>query len=595
MINIKEEITQSLQKILKDLGVNIENIIVEEPQDLNHGDFTSNIALQVSKDLDFSPRDLAQKIQERFPLGENLEKVEVAGPGFLNFYISKKFLLEAIEEISKSGDDYFKMDVRSGQKCMVEYTDPNPFKTLHIGHLYTNMVGESFARLQEVLGAQVFRANYQGDIGLHVAKTMYGLKLLLQREGMSFSDLKKKNLSERVEYLGEAYMLGFNQYDDLKEEQVIKEVKEINSYIFSFYIPSLPAENYFNDLESLGMREWYMLGKQWCMEYFEKIYARTGTKFDNYYLESEMSEKGMHIVKENTKPNGKSVFQEDEGSVIFKGDEKQDLHTRVFVNKEGLPTYEAKELALAFKKFEDINLDESIVITADEQSGYFKVVLEALSQIRPEIASRSKHFPHGMVKLPGAEKMSSRKGKIIGGEWLLNETKERVSEIMRSSCKFSTDEINHISDKVAVAAVKYAFLKVSVGKDVIFDFDKSISFDGDTGPYLLYVYARSKSLLEDQELSHKFSASFILNPETERLIRQIIRYKSILLVASQNYSPSILSSYLFDLSQVFNSFYQKIRILDSQDRENLLLVVNATAKTIRHGLKTLGIEVVERM
>jgi len=595
MIKIKEEITQNLQKILRELGGDIEDIVVEEPQDLNRGDFTSNIALQVSKNLNLSPRDLAQKIQESFPLGDNFEKVEVAGPGFLNFYMSKKFLLEAIQEISKNGDDYFKMDLRNGQKCMIEYTDPNPFKTLHIGHLYTNMVGESFARLQEALGAQVFRANYQGDVGLHVAKTMYGLKLLLERDGLSFFDLKEKSLSERVEYLGEAYMLGFNHYDDLKEESALKEVKEINNYIFSFYIPSLPVKDYFDDLEAFGMREWYMLGKQWCMEYFERIYARTGTKFDKYYLESEMSETGMRIVKENIKPNGKNVFQEDEGSVIFKGDEKQGLHTRVFVNKEGIPTYEAKELALAFKKFEDIDLDESIMITADEQSGYFKVILEVLSQIRPEIASRSKHFPHGMVKLPGAEKMSSRKGKIIGGEWLLDQTRAKVSELMRAGGKFSDKEIDEKSDKIAIAAVKYAFLKVSVGKDVIFDFDKSISFDGDTGPYLLYVYARSKSLLEGQVLPGSFSTPFIANVETEGLIRQVVRYEGALLASSQNYSPSLLASYLFDLSQVFNTFYQNVRILDSEDRENLLLVVNATANTIKHGLKILGIDVVERM
>lgn len=595
MIKIKEEITENLRTILNNLGLDIDNIVVEEPQDLSRGDFTSNIALQVSKDLNLSPRELAQKIQEIYPLGEDLEKVEVAGPGFINFYLSKKFLLNRIQEISQKGSEYFKMNTRRGEKCMIEYTDPNPFKTLHIGHLYTNMVGESFARLQEALGAQVYRANYQGDVGLHVAKTMYGLKLLLEKDGISFVDLKEKELSERVSYLGDAYMLGFNHYDDLKEEKAIAEIREINSYIFSFYIPSIETQEHFDDFESIGMREWYMLGKEWCMEYFERIYARTGTKFDNYYLESAMSDNGLKIVEENTKPNGKSVFQEDDGSVIFKGDESKGLHTRVFINKEGLPTYEAKELALAFKKFEERELDESIMITADEQSAYFKVVLEALSQIEPEVANRSKHFPHGMVKLPGAEKMSSRKGKIIGGEWLLDETKEKVSELMKETGKFAPEEIEEKSDRIAVAAIKYAFLKVSVGKDVVFDFDKSISFDGDTGPYLLYVYARSKSLLESQNLSSSFSTDFSLAVETEGLIRQIVRYRNTLLSSSVNYTPSTLASYLFDLAQAFNSFYQNVRILDSEEKDNLLLVVDATAKTMQHGLNILGINVVERM
>lgn len=595
MINIKEEITENLQAILKNLGLNTNNVIVEVPQDLERGDFTSNIALQVSKDLNLSPRELAQKIQEAYPLGDNFEKIEIAGPGFINFYLSKSFLLNEVQKISQKGSEYFKMEKRKGERCMIEYTDPNPFKILHIGHLYTNMVGESFARLQEALGAQVYRANYQGDVGLHVAKTMYGLKLLLEKDGISFVDLKERELSERVSYLGDAYMLGFNHYDDLKEEKAIAEIRKINRYIFSFYVSSINERENFDDFEKLGMREWYILGKEWCMEYFERIYSRTGTKFDNYYLESEMSGTGLKIVQDNTRPRGKCVFQEDEGSIIFKGDESKGLHTRVFINKEGLPTYEAKELALAFKKFEDRELDESVVITADEQSAYFKVVLEVLSQIEPDIASRSKHFPHGMVKLPGAEKMSSRKGKIIGGEWLLDKTKEKVSELMKKTEKFSSEEIEEKSDRIAVAAIKYAFLKVSVGKDVVFDFDKSISFDGDTGPYLLYVYARSRSLLENQNLFGSFSAHFEPEVEIEGLIRQIVRYRNVLLSSSLSYSPNTLASYLFDLAQAFNSFYQNVRVLDSEEEEDFLLIVDATAKTMKHGLNILGIDVVERM
>lgn len=593
MIRVKENISNELLEILKQLGSSKEDVLVELPQDSQHGDLTSNVAMQISKELGISPREIAEKIVERFPQVEYLEKIGVAGPGFLNFYLSNDYLLKILKDTLE--EESFKLDIHSGKKYMVEYTDPNPFKILHIGHLYTNMVGESFARLQEVLGAQVYRANYQGDVGLHVAKTMYGLELLFKEEGVSLNELKERNLVERVEYLGQAYMLGFNRYDDLKDEDAISRVKDINYYIFSLYISSLEKKECFSELEGIGMKEWYMEGRGWCLEYFEKIYERTGSKFDNYYFESEMANKGLKLVLENTNLNGKGIFEQDQGSVIYRGDESKGLHTRVFINSEGLPTYEAKELALAFKKFEDIGLDESVMITADEQSGYFKVVLDALSQLNPEVASKSKHFPHGMVKLPGAEKMSSRKGKIVGGEWLLDETQKKVSALMKSTKGWSDEEVVKVSDRIAVAAIKYAFLKVSVGKDVVFDFDKSISFDGDTGPYLLYVYARCKSLLDGQDQISVESSKGMGNVAAKGLIREIGRYQDVLLNSSVNYSPSTLCSYLFVLGQTFNSFYQNVRVLESEEKEFLLSVVDATSKVMKHGLSVLGIEVVERM
>ncbi len=595
MFNTKEKISKNLLDILKDLGITVEKVIVQEPVDFSHGDLTSNIALQISKDLQLPPREIAQKIADMYPEDEDIEKVEVAGAGFLNFTFSEQYLRKVVSTISKDEVEAFRIGLNKDKKYIIEYTDPNPFKIFHIGHLYTNMVGESFARQQEALGAIVYRANYQGDVGLHVAKTLYGLKILFEKDGITFEDLKKRDLVEKVKYLGEAYMLGFNQYDDTKDPKALEEVKMLNYYIFSLYIPSLERKPFFDTFENEGIKEMYEDGKQWCMEYFERIYERTGTKFDNYFLESEMSEKGLELVTKNIAPEGKAIFIKDDGAVIYRGDESRGLHTRVFVNNEGLPTYEAKELALAYTKYETVPFDESVIITANEQSMYFKVVLEVLSQLSPEIANRSKHFSHGMVKLPGAEKMSSRKGQIIEGEWLLDETKKRVVDIMVESKQWDEREISQISEKISIAAIKHAFLKVGVGRDVIFDFDKSISFEGDTGPYLLYVYARCKSILERQKINNTQGSKYPLNPYTKALLSQISRYDDILLSSSLSYTPSTLCSYLFDLGQSFNSFYQNVRVLESEDKEFLLTVVDATAKTMKHGLNVLGIEVVDRM
>jgi arginyl-tRNA synthetase len=413
---------------------------------------------------------------------------------------------------------------------------------------------------------------------------------------MKFEELEKLPLEKRVKYLGEAYVLGARQYDELKDEVAIKETDELNYYIFSLTSDSLEKKD-FSKYEEDNIEEKYTKGRQWCLDFFETIYQKVGTKFDQYFFESEVGESGLRVVLENVG----EIFEKDQGAIIYRGDEQKNLHTRVFVNSYGLPTYEAKEIGLALKKNEVLEFDESVVITADEQSGYFKVVLDALSKIEPDMAKKIKHFAHGKVKLPGSSKMSSRKGGILSGEWLINETKGKVKEVMKESGKLSGVLLDRVSEKVAIGAIKYAFLKVTVGRDIIFDFDKSISFDGDTGPYLMYVYARCASILKEAEKlvdpRNVCLDPCMNNTETRELVSILGRYRSSLLDSSVNYAPSILTQYLFNLGQAFNSFYQNVRVLDAPDeqREILLLIVKSTMLVMKDGLNNLGIDVVEKM
>lgn len=589
-MEITEHIKELINKALEEIGSKQGNIILEQPREKANGDYSTNIAMLISKELQKNPTDIANDIVNNIPKSEYIEKVVVAGPGFINFFVSDTYLSKEIGEISK--DNYFELEEKKGMNIVIEYTDPNPFKILHIGHLYTNIVGESFARLSEALGATVKRANYQGDVGLHVAKTLWGIVKMMEENGVSFKDVEQKSLVERVKYLGEAYMLGFKYYDDDKDEVAIKEIDAINYYIFSMFISQLEKKE-VPVYEGVDLKDMYQKGRLWCLDYFETIYERLGTTFDYYFFESEVGESGLKIVLDNVG----SVFKEDDGAIIYEGDKEKGLHTRVFVNKYGIPTYEAKDLGLAIKKSELVEYDESIIITGNEQSGYFKVLLDALSKLRKDLAEKTVHMPHGMVKLPGAEKMSSRKGKIIDAQWLLDETKDKVLAIMEENGKGGKEKN---AEKIAQAAIKYAFLKVGVGKDVIFDFEKSISFDGDTGPYLLYVYARGNSLLKDSDfknLGNLCVGSCLENPYTKELLRQISKYRDSVLNSGMGYSPAILCQYLFDLGQRFNNFYQNVRILDAQDDDRvfLLSLVEATMVTMKEGLNLLGIEVVEKM
>lgn len=594
-MDIVQTIQERLEKGILNLVPNFsrERIQVSGTDNPTHGEYTSNIAMQLAGELKKSPREVAQIIVDSFEKGTEIEKVEIAGPGFINFYLSNTYLINEVKEILKQKDDYFKLDVKKGKKIVIEYTDPNPFKILHVGHLYTNIVGESYARLQEALGADVKRAIYQGDVGLHVAKTLWGLEKKLREENVEFNSLESLNLSSRVKYLGEAYVLGSEYYDEKEDAQAQEEIDNLNYYIFSLCVPELPEKD-FGIYEKEQIKEKYLKGKEWCMEYFETIYKKLGTKFDYYFLESETSSIGLDIVMKNME----TVFKKDAGAVIYEGEESKGLHTRVFVNKFGIPTYEAKDLGLAIKKGELIDYDESIIITGKEQAGYFRVVLDALSRINKGLAEKTTHIPHGLIKSVEGKKLSSRKG-VAGAEELIDTTAQQAMEMMKENGRV-TEGIEEKSLKIAIAAIKYAFLKVGVGSDIVFDSTKALSFDGDTGPYLLYVYARCKSLLKNNTESENggdIEEGVLENAAVKGLSETLSRSKYILLNSGVNYSPSTLSQYIFDLAQSFNNFYQQVSVLEApeKDRASLLAIVQATMLTMKNGLELLGIGVVDEM
>ena len=590
---IKEKIEEALRSLQIDLPK--EGVFVEETKDISKGDFSTNIAMRLASVEKTDPLILAERIVKSLKKDKDFKLIEFVKPGFINFFLSDTYLLGEIEKYAKLGADYFAQNIQKRRNIAIEFTDANPFKIFHIGHLYTNAVGESISRMQESLGASVKRVTYQGDVGLHVAKTMWGVEEQLKKEGKNFSDIEKLDLEERVAWLGSCYILGAEMYDDSKESKAIDEINEINYYIYYLTNPSLEKKD-FSKFEEVNIKEKYTKGRLWCLEYFEKIYSVLGTKFDNYFFESEVSEMGLEIVKKNTG----EIFKKDAGSVIYEGEKEKGLHTRVFINKYGLPTYETKEIGLALKKEELLRSDESIIITANEQSSYFKVIMDVLSKLNPEIAYKTKHFSHGVIRLPNAQKMSSRRGGVISGEWLFSETKRKVLSIMSNSDELEPELVDEISDKIAIAAIKYAFLKVTIGSDIVFDFDKAISFDGDTGPYIQYAYARANSLIKEFGTGDSQNICFgscLANPFVERLVRTLSKYRVTMLDSASAYSPSTLCQYLFDLSQSFNAFYQNVRLseMSEDDRGVYLVIIRAVLNVLQSGLFNLGIPIVEKM
>jgi arginyl-tRNA synthetase len=564
-MDIKNEINLALRNLLNDITKESVNFLIEKPQNENFGDYSSNVALVVSKILKKNPFDVAKELAENLNSSRStlsfIAKVEAVKPGFINFYLSEEFLKNNLQEAV--GEEYGFGKSLANKKIMVEFTDPNPFKEFHIGHLYTNTVGESVSRLLVAMGANLKRVNYQGDVGMHVAKAIYGI----QRLKLTVQSLEKEDLKNRIKSLGEAYASGSGAYED--DEEAKKEIEQLNKKIYA---------------KDKAVMDLYNKGRQWSLEYFETIYKRLGTKFDFYYFESEVGSSGLELVKEYLK---KGIFEESQGAVIFPG-KKYGLHDRVFINSLGLPTYEAKELGLAFKKYNDFKFDQSIVITANEIIGYFKVLLMALGKINPDLAAKTKHLTHGMVKLPSG-KMSSRTGNIVAGEWLLDEAKK----LLKSKYPEMEDEI---LEQVSVGAIKYALLKSSLGHDIEFSFEESINIQGNSGPYVQYTFVRTQSVLEKVKSEAKIGEKDLkLEPEEISLLRALSNFPEVVSAAGEKFAPNVLCNYLFDLAQKFNLFYQKHKIIGSDNEDFRLNLTRGVGQVLKNGLSLLGIQAPSKM
>ena len=569
---MQEKITHIIKEALQNLGMDEVDFAVEHPEDLKNGDYSTNVAMVYAKKLKINPKDLAEKIKLEIEknLPQKIEKVEAIN-GFINFYLTREFFAASVEKILNEAENVGKNNSLEGKKIMVEYTDPNPFKPFHIGHLMTNAIGESIARILEHSGAVVARANYQGDVGLHVAKAIYGL---LQNEKLQD---KSGSHTEQATNIGRAYASGAEAYET--NEKAKTEIEEINKKIYAR-----------SDEKINKIYEW---GFDATMEAFEDLYKMLGTKFDYYFLESVMAEIGEEIVHTNV---GK-IFEKSDGAIIFPA-EKYDLklHTRVFITSQGLPTYEAKELGLTEEKFKtEPDMDLSIVVTGNEQADYMRVVMKAISLIHPDYENRMKHIAHGMMRFVGG-KMSSRKGNIITGESLLNDARADVLQKMTGR-DFSNEEREKIATDIGVSAIKYSVLKQGIGGDIIYDFKKSISFEGDSGPYLQYSYARANSVLEKAQKENILPDLEIVPEETFEVEKLLYQFPEIVLRAVQEYEPHYIVNYLIEIARAYNSFYGNMMIVDKKDKTSpyKIALSYAFSFVMKNGLHLLGIEAPKKM
>lgn len=635
-----EEVKQKLEAtILQVYGVKTDVVVTVAPEDTG-ADFASNVAMQLAKLVHKAPVAIANELKDAFLADAEANgmawRVEIAGPGFMNFISPDEYFYEKVADFAENQENLIKnisaassrfSDGASknednsvfarllrdswgeydGKTVVCEFSDPNPFKVLHVGHLYTSMVGDSISRILEMAGAKVVRANFGGDVGLHVGKTIWAL-------------LQQLPNHLTIEEIAKAYVEGTRAYEE--DERAKAEITEINRMVYEIALQEFgdiqewPGHEMGDDQEGVAsaldkeeIKTIYLKGRELSYKYFEDFYARVGVKFDRYYPESTVAVRGLCEVRQGL---DRGVYEESNGAVVYKG-EKFGLHTRVFINQNGLPTYEAKDVGLVFTKWDDYHFDESVVITGNDIIEYMKVVLASVSEMAPKLSERTRHLTHGQVKLPGNEKMSSRKGNFLKAVDVI----EMVAQELAESTGQPADE------KVVLAALRYAFLKYKMGGDIIFDPKESVAMTGNSGVYLLYSTVRAKKVLRrisgsvlptrdtgvrdlfKDASSHSPNRDSIsrgnaatANPETpfvRKLSKKIVQYQDVLKEAVAEKAPNKICAYLFELAQEFSRFYENVKVIGNENEAELIVVVQAYANVMEHGLGLLGIEVPEEM
>lgn len=557
---MKEVLEKQIKKIVQELFKSDATIALTRPEG-KFGDFSTNIAMQLGR----APAENAARIVEKLKNLDEVADATVAGPGFINITVADTPLQSVIGEVLDKKEAFGSNKIYTGKTIVAEYSDPNPFKVLHAGHLYTSLVGDAIANLLETADAIVKRVNFGGDVGLHVSTTMWAIIKELDGENpQKLADIKAE---DRMHWVSEQYVKGNRALEDDEAAQV--EIRAINKRVYELHDTG--------DHDS-SFAQIYWTCRQWSYDGFDELYKSLRVApFDKYYPESETTEIGVKTVQEGLKSG---VFENSNGAVVLKG-ESAGLHTRVFMTSEGLPTYETKDLGLALTKWQDYNFDMSIMITGNDIVEYMKVVQLALKAFQPEICKRSRHITHGMLKLAGGKKMSSRKGNVL-----------LASDVLESAEAANKAHPSKDQHDTVLAAVKYAFLKQRIGGDIIYDPKESVSILGNSGPYLQYAHARAMSILAKKPGVKK---DYNIDPSERQLVRKISEFPEVVESAVNELMPHLVCTYLYELAQEFNSFYESNRVIGEPREDERLTLISAYVQVLKNGLKLLGITAPDHM
>lgn len=555
---MEEGLKKAIEDVVSSLGMEAVDFVVEHPADLSHGDYSTNVAMKAGG----NPREVAEKIVEGLEgKVKMVDRVEIAGPGFINFYLKPEFFAEETKKIVKEGEKYGKSKVGKGQKVIVEYSSPNIAKPFTVGHLRSTIIGDAVANIYEYTGHTVLRDNHLGDWGTQFGKLIVAIQKWGNEEEIGESDRPVKKLVD----------LYVKFHEEAENDESLND----------------EAREWFTKLEAGDKEARYLWQKcvDWSMVEFDQIYKRLGIEFDMALGESFVEDK-MDVVVEELEEKG--LLKESEGAkLVFFEDEK--YPPLMILKKDGSSLYGTRDLAIDRYRREKWGKDVVVINEAgSEQSLYFRQLYETESMLGWYKEGQRIFVGHGLYSFKDG-KMSTRKGNVIWLEEVLDEAVKRAEEL---------SEDKEVARKVGLGALKFNDLKREAMKNIVFDWDEILDLKGDSGPYLQYTYARIQSILDKaKDEGVKAKAKLPSDWKTTDVEKMVYRFPEIVLHALREQGPHHICIYLLDLAREFNSWYGNTQIVDKGDESSRykVSVAESVAVVIQNGLAILGVEVVERM
>ena len=531
---------------------------------------------------------------------EAVEKFNVV-KGFLNLNISSAFWVQMLEHIQAVPDYGI---VKAGEEAplvMIEYSSPNTNKPLHLGHVRNNLLGWALSNIIAANGNRIVRTNIVNDRGIHICKSM--LAWLKWGEGITPEKAGKKgdhligdfyvafdkHYREEVSELAARYVS-----EGMEEEAATEKAKKEAPLIKEAHEMLVKWENNDPEVRSLWekMNEWVYAG-------FDKTYKAMGVGFDKIYYESQTYLVGKAEVERGLE---KGLFVRHDDGSVWADLTNEGLDEKLLLRKDGTSVYMTQDIGTAKLRFQDYPIDKMVYVVGNEQDYHFKVLSILLDRLGFKWGKDLVHFSYGMVELPNG-KMKSREGTVVDADDLMAEmvsTARKTNEELGKFSEMSSEEREEIARIVGMGALKYFLLKVDARKNMMFNPAESIDFNGNTGPFIQYAYARIRSVLRksDEQIPDKLPEGVIVNEKEQNLIQKLADFRTAVQQAGTDYSPSVIANYCYDLVKEFNQFYHDYSILHEPDAKSrvLRLVLSANvAKVIRTGMSLLGIEVPERM
>ena len=573
-----ELLTIKLKKLFSENINNIfgadyaEKVDIQNSTKKEFGDFQTNFAMVSSKLIGKNPREIASTLVDNFKENDIIEKLEIAGPGFINIYLKNSFLNEEIKKVENEKYDFSFLN--TDKTVIIDYSSPNIAKRMHIGHLRSTIIGDSIKRILQFLGFHTLADNHIGDWGTQFGKLIVAYK----------NWLDKKAYEE--DPIGELERIYVQFSDEAKKNPALED--EAREELKKLQLGDEDNQKLWKEFIDISLKE------------YNKIYDRLDVNFDYYYGESFYNDM-MPSVLEELKERG--IAREDQGAlVVFFENDK--LPPAIVQKKDGSFLYTTSDLATMKFRKDELNVDEAVYLTDDRQQNHFKQVFEIGEMLGKPYNYKKTHVVFGIMRFGDGMIFSSRSGNIIRLVDLLDEAKTQVKKVIdEKNPNIPEDEKENIAEIVGSGAIKYFDLSQNRTSDITFTWDKVLSFEGNTGPYLQYTYVRIMSIfrkLKEENINVE-NENIILDDMTgieRELATELLRFPQAVVKSYESYRPNIIADYLFDMAKLFNNFYNSSSILKEKNKKVMdarILLAKKTAFVLKEGLGLLGIKTVDRM